>query len=813
MNPYVKLGFAALLPIVVSVLFFLLDQKTPFKKTNYWIRQALYGLVFGGIAVLGTEYGVNIVGVTMNVRDASPICAGLIFGAPAGIIAGVIGGVERFFAAYWGAGAYSQIACSVATIFSGVFAAFLRKFMFEDKRPNWVYGLATGVIAEVLHMLILFLTHIDDARNAYIIVEKCFPVMAAFTGAAVMLALIFTTLLSGEKLFPPKSEVHISQIFQKYLLICILIAFVITSGFSYLLQSSSTTGTTQSMLKINIEDVKQDISDASDRNLLELARSYAFEIDSLDNLPTSSQLEKSCERYDVAEINIVDENGIIVASSNRSFVGFDMHSGSQSAAFLVLLDGQTKEFIQPYQRISYDASMQRKYAGVALDGGGFIQVAYDEAHARKSTDSIVVTVTQNRHIGENGYLIICDKDFQVVSAGKDGEQPQVEGAEKYYDELPKIGEMFDLRVSGEDMCCMYDYVEGYYIIAVYPKEEMLLAKNIPFCVNVFTEILIFTALFILLYILIKLLIVNKLRKIAQSLGKISNGNLDVVVDEQSRAEFASLSGDINATVDTLKQYIAEAKARIDKELAFAKAIQTSVLPKVFPEYSDSARFNAWAGMKPAKEVGGDFYDFYLLDDDHVVFLIADVSGKGIPAAMFMMNAKTLIKNLTERGLEANDVFTQANNRLCSNNDAGMFVTAWMGILDLNTGLVKFVNAGHNPPVIKRQATGEYEYLKSRPGLVLAGMEGIPYKINELQLEPGDTIFLYTDGVTEATNSQNELYGEQRLQDCLNATAKSPISMEDICHTVKNDVDKFVAEAPQFDDISMLCLEYNGNNEQ
>ena len=211
-------------------------------------------------------------------------------------------------------------------------------------------------------------------------------------------------------------------------------------------------------------------------------------------------------------------------------------------------------------------------------------------------------------------------------------------------------------------------------------------------------------------------------------------------------------------------------------------------------------------MDTAKEVGGDFYDFYFVGEDKLAFLIADVSGKGIPAAMFMMQAKTLLKSFAETGSAVNDVLTNANEKLCENNDAGMFVTAWMGIIDLKTGLVEFANAGHNPPLV-RHKDGSFEYLKSRAGFVLAGMEGIRYKKNELQLNAGDEILLYTDGVTEATDANEQLYGEDRLLKLMNTLNGVPA--DSVCGAVKADVDKFVGDAPQFDDITMVYLRYNG----
>jgi sigma-B regulation protein RsbU (phosphoserine phosphatase) len=188
----------------------------------------------------------------------------------------------------------------------------------------------------------------------------------------------------------------------------------------------------------------------------------------------------------------------------------------------------------------------------------------------------------------------------------------------------------------------------------------------------------------------------------------------------------------------------------------------------------------------------------------VAFLVADVSGKGIPAAMFMMTAKTIIKDLAESGLAVNDIFTKANEKLCENNESGMFVTAWMGILDITTGKLQFANAGHNPPLLKR-ANGDFEYLKTRAGFVLAGMEGMRYRVGELMIYPGDRLFLYTDGVPEATNAENKLYGEDRLLAFMNRNALAEAT--EFLPALKADIDEFVGDAPQFDDITMLMFDY------
>ncbi len=285
--------------------------------------------------------------------------------------------------------------------------------------------------------------------------------------------------------------------------------------------------------------------------------------------------------------------------------------------------------------------------------------------------------------------------------------------------------------------------------------------------------------------------------VSKSLDKVkTNDEIELLAISIKKMEI-----DINDYIDNLTKITSE-KERISAELNVATQIQASMLPCIFPAFPEREEFDIFASMQPAKEVGGDFYDFFLVDQDHLAVVIADVSGKGVPAALFMVIAKTLIKNQLQAGHNPAEVFTLVNTQLCENNEAGMFVTAWMGVLEISTGKFTFVNAGHNPPLVKK-AEGSYEYLKSRPGFVLAGMEDMKYRQSEMELLTGDVLYLYTDGVTEATDAFNELYGEERLQSLLNRNIE--VMPKELLQAVNKDIEAFVKEAPQFDDITMLAL--------
>lgn len=798
-SSYINLALAGFMPVVLSILFFILDKKTSFGKINKALSQVIIGVAFGIIAVIGTHWGIPINGAQVNCRDAAVLSAGLLFGGPAGIIAGLIGGVERWFAVFWGVGSFTRVACSVSTILAGFYAAAMRKFMFENKKPGIVLSFAIGVVMEVFHLTMVFVTNMDTPNEAMAVVSSCSAPMILANAASVMLSAIAVSLLAKEKR-EKHHNVRISQTIQRWLIITVGFAFVVTTAFLFELQTGIADKQRDSLLEIAVEEIKADIKDASDENLLRLAQTVEKE---LDNLP----LDDIAKKHDIAEISVVDENGIITDSTYKDFIGYDMSSGEQSSKFLCLLQDST-EYVQDYGPISYDSSIMRKYAGVRTKSG-FVQVGYDSVHFQKDIDGDVVGITKNRHVGSTGYIIIVNEEMQTVSTP---ESLTLTNQVGFDTSGIKENETFKAIVNSEDVYCRFASAEGYYIVSVLPVKEAVQLRNTAMYVNTYMEILIFAVLFVSIYLIIKKVVVNKIKDINVSLAKITGGNLNETIDVRSSEEFASLSDDINSTVDTLKHYIDEASARIDKELEFAKNIQASALPSIFPAYPNRREFDIYASMTPAKEVGGDFYDFYFVNENTLAFLIADVSGKGIPAAMFMMTAKTLIKNLAETGISVEAVFTRANEELCQMNDAGMFVTAWMGEINLQTGLLSFVNAGHNPPLVKRSNV-EFEYLKARSGLVLAGMEGIKYRKNEIQLMPGDKVYLYTDGVTEATNRNIKLYGEERLLNTLNKADLT--DCKSICEDVYKSVNKFVNTAEQFDDITMLSFalnELDGYNE-
>ncbi|MBQ6530173.1 MAG: SpoIIE family protein phosphatase [Clostridia bacterium] len=681
----IKMSLVTLLYVAITVALKLWIVKDNTKITNG--KRIFVGLLYGVCAILSTHYGVIYEHMALNVRDIAPLAAGLFFDPISGIIAGLIGGVERFIAGtYFGVGSYTRIACSVSTCLAGFLAAALNIKLFKGKKPSPLYALFLGAVMEVFHMYVVFITHRDDMKQAFYVVRTCSIPMIIFTGIGMALCAIVLLALGGKfknkKFDMAKEKVSISSRLQFWLFICTVAMLVMTFFFSFSVQSRSALQNAKNTMEIGTQDIKE-----------------AF--------------------------------------------------------------------------------------------------TYIQSHSELALG--------NRHIGENGNVYIAGRNQTILSGDHKDEKLRDLGITA----LPKDDiSYFEADILGVKSYCRLEKTDtGYMYLATLPVSEVYAQRDANAYETAFADILLFSLIFILIYILVQKIVVSNLDRINSSLSKITRGSLNEVVNVRASSEFASLSDDINLTVDALKGYIEQAEKRIEEELEFARRIQSAALPKVFTFPRDE--FELYASMDPAKEVGGDFYDFFFVDKNKIALVIADVSGKGIPASLFMMRSMTAIKGFAESGRMPGEIFSSANDTLCEGNEADMFVTAWIGIVDLETGTVKCANAGHEHPIIKRR-DGNWELLKDKHGAPLAAMEGMPFKEYELQLEPGDKLFVYTDGVPEAINANEEQYGTGRTVDCLNSIADA--NMETLLSSLRANIAEFVNGAEQFDDITMLGFEFRRKTE-
>ena len=346
--------------------------------------------------------------------------------------------------------------------------------------------------------------------------------------------------------------------------------------------------------------------------------------------------------------------------------------------------------------------------------------------------------------------------------------------------------------------------DGDYTIMIMRPSSMVFAERGGTTMwIVLATFVLLSLVFVSVTLLLLYVVQRPLAHANERLAAICDGKLDTTVDSSGSVEMCDLSAGINDTVGALKGFIADAERRTSQDLQTARTIQKSALPSTFPPFPDIKAFDIYASMNAAKEVGGDFYDLFLIDDHTLGFLIADVSGKGIPGALFMMAAKAEIDNYMQTGMDLAEAIQTANYRLCEGNDAGMFVTVWAAELDYQTGKLTYVNAGHNPPLLRHDGT--WEWLDKRSGLFMGTFEKAKYKSFELLLEPDDELLLYTDGVNEAFNVDEEEYGNDRLEEFVREHAN--LAPKALVRELRKSVAQWAEGAEQSDDITILALEY------
>lgn len=446
-----------------------------------------------------------------------------------------------------------------------------------------------------------------------------------------------------------------------------------------------------------------------------------------------------------------------------------------------------------------------------LNLSGYMKLVQDKAHslARLVVTSEEYLSADDLYFGEFGYTVIVDTNNKIISSGN----KELEGKEfnlPKNDEIEKIDfeHVVELTLGdfyGTEGLFAGEYANEKIVLAFIPTNEIYIMRNRMMTLLLFGLLILFMILYFMITYLVRNRVVKNIELINDSLTKIRGGDLNEVVDVTGNTEFEELSQGINDTVAALKNTMKEIEEKNQQEMEFAREIQISALPN--PDYfgNEEKDYSVWGTMDTAEDVGGDFFDLYLLEDGKIGVVIADVSGKGVPAAMFMMTAKTMLKDMILSGKSPADVLRLANNELARNNDYGMFVTAWLGILDYRNGTLEFANAGHNPPLLKKKGAAPIymDYKTYKRSLMLAFMPDTEYENNLISFDSEDMLFLYTDGITEARNAEKEFYGEDRLLECMEKHSAEDVHV--FLDSIRTDVEGFVGDAEQFDDMTMLVI--------
>ncbi len=429
---------------------------------------------------------------------------------------------------------------------------------------------------------------------------------------------------------------------------------------------------------------------------------------------------------------------------------------------------------------------------------------------------------------ENNLSYVWDADTAEDESPLGYTEDYMDGGKESVDRIFNKNPIEELDVFEDDtyghIACAYYPIydssgEPVAVVGVDLAMEGIENDLVNYILTVIAAIIIVTVVAIsIFYIRIDRILVrpiSQLNNATKSLVKDLDKNKSVDLKIHTKDELEDLAGSFMKMHGDLGKYIQELsvvtaeKERIGAELNVAAQIQADMLPRIFPPFPDRKEFDLFASMDPAKEVGGDFYDFFLIDKDHIALVIADVSGKGVPAALFMVIAKTLIKNRIMLGESPAEALKNVNNQLCEGNEAELFVTVWLAVIELSTGKGVAVNAGHEHPAIRR-ANGQYELIVYHHSLAVATMEDLQFEQHEFELHPGDTLFVYTDGVTEATDGKGDLFGTDRMLEALNENPDA--APTEVIPAVTEAIGKFVGDEPQFDDITMLCLRYFGTDE-
>lgn len=512
----------------------------------------------------------------------------------------------------------------------------------------------------------------------------------------------------------------------------VVCAFLITMAFTWVVHVTLADRNAMKVINRVLDDVQGEIEAKVNHKLIMTAMIVRNRLQESKDL-SSDHLRKLAGEMRVDDVCVVDEKGILVASAHSHEIGFDFHNGDgQAKDFLVLLDTET-EFCQPLRPSSAHGE-ERKYVGVWLPEGGFIQVGILKSTLRVFAQSAISGLTHNRHIGGIGTIVITTEQGQILS---DARETGLEGSVL---QLP------------ENAYVVKRVIEGFDVYAILPKSVAASERNALVGSSAIMTILALFFVAILVGIAISRFVKDQIEK------------------------------------------------RLHADMEMAKSIQLGSLPGVFPPFPELVdKIDIFALMRTAREVGGDFYDFFFAGPNHLALVMADVSGKGVPAAMFMMRAKTTIRAHLESDRDIGSAMANVNDLLSEGNDSNMFVTAWVGVIDIETGVMRYVNAGHNPPLVIRKS-GRVEWLKERSGLTLAAMSSIKYRVKTMKLAPGESLLLYTDGVTEATDIEEKLFGEARLEA---EVASSPADARKRCEKVLESIEKFQGLAPQADDITML----------
>lgn len=717
-------------------------------------RKLTIGLLFGGLSIVADHLPVatiDIFGVDIVLRDAPVMVAGFFFGQISCVIAGVVATVEAFLRIFIFSESTSlPVIGATATLLVSFYTFILVRWIFDGRPPTFV-ALVAALYGVILHeMAIGAFVLVNYEQTLEVIVDSVVPL-----SVGVGLAILASSLVCGFQL-RDRERRFLSNLNLGFIFFGLAVAAITAQvGISSKLQSEKILHDVVSTLESSVEDQLVFMLHEDGESIVEMLAEEAQ--------PTTDYLQKLARQMGVDVITLVSSNGIITASTEKEAAigkSFFAHAPTHQH-YKGLLKGNPTFTIGPFEVASTNDDRYIKFAGLACPQGGFVQIGYEWESFASGFERYFMSIFERREIGESGFFLICDSTGHLVSSVPG--HPDSKGAS-----LEAIGfkpknlqvapgtcfraHVFDVW----SRCIGYDAIGKWRFYAVLPLAE----HQGPALLIIFVAALVLFIVF---------------------------ASFRVVLLRSERAQ---------KRLDSLR---AEEERRRIEDLELARTIQRSELPT---DNKDGDGYSLRAYMEAAREVGGDFYDYYTLPDGRLVVAVADVSGKGIPAAIFMMRAKAALKECVLRAKTFSDAVAEANKILSARNTAEMFVTVWIGIYDAKAGTLEYISAGHNAPLVLT-AGGSVRWVTGAHSSALGVFESARYQSSVERLSAGDSLFLYTDGVTEAMNARGELYGNDRLE-CALARAGKPVIPDIIL-----SVGEFAAGAIQADDMTMLILEARG----
>ncbi len=589
-----------------------------------------------------------------------------------------------------------------------------------------------------------------------------------------------------------------------FLLVCA--AFTVTGGMAYWQFKRQSVQQAEQLMVTRLRDMLElvDYTTSSMQRLMRnndemaLARARALaEIVRLNPATLTDQevLQGLCNDLGAEQVAITDDKGVVLAAVPVSYRGYDLSSDRDAANFLPCISTPGYEYVQREEERQHSPGFQ--YVGVhRQDAPGIIRVGFRPQYEQRAREVTTYgRLAATHRLGTSGRIV-------AFRGGAPLNREALPGPAADFLAMP-LGEIQRIRINGEEHFTYAVEKGRFRLVGIVPLRDFYPAGVRNLRSRLIANCLIFAAVFAMVSFLLHHLVIKRIARINETLRRITEGDSDIRVNVGSSPEFVRLSTGINAMLDSIKAMNDQGRERLKKEMELARFMQRNALPSTFPAFPNHKEFDIDATLIPAASVGGDFYDFFMADNNRLTFMVAAVSGTGVPAALFMMRSLSIIRSFARTGQEPHAVLSGANRILCEGRTADMHVSLFYGTLELSTGMLTCINAGHEAPLLQHLG-GSYEELPIVPNPVLGAIEGVRYQSQQVQLIPGDRLLLYTQGLLTAINAQRETFGLERL---LTTLKEEALTLPDLPNLVRKTLNRFTQGVPQANDITLLALEY------